>query len=182
MPVECQLLANHLVSSIIAELLEHALHVDDYLVRQQIAIGVNRSVVIVPLIIGIVSPGRIRISRIPIIVSASDEHDDDIVLLPPIAVMPFMPVAPHRVRRTVAIVFGSFSVPHVVINCVTIPITVNGWFPMAGIVGDSYITASIVICRCGLCRLNPWLRQGRVPVVLGFEVCCVAVVWLGDVC
>jgi hypothetical protein len=64
-------------------------------------------------------------------------------------------------------------VPHVVINCVTIPMTVNGWFailrvvngwfPMAGIVGDSYITASIVICRCGLCRLNPWLRQRPRP-------------------
>src|SRR5262245_24429009 len=157
------------VSSIVAELFERVLYVDDYLVRQQIAIGINRPVIFVTLIVGIVSPRRVPISRVLIIVSASYQYDYDVVLFPPIAVMPFMVVAALGVRVIVIIVVGCFSTPNVVINRVTIPRTDNGWFviprivigwfQMAGIVADSFVTARIVICCCGLCWLNPRFRK-----------------------
>src|SRR5262249_28429855 len=144
-----------------------------YLVRQQVAIGVNGAIVLVPLIVGIVTPRRIPISRIVIIVSASDEHDNDIVLLPPIAVMSFMPVAAHSIGITVVIVLGIFSGVTVGNNRVTIPRNVNdwfaiprimnGWFRIAGSAGDSFPTVGSVICCCGLCRLNPWLRERPCP-------------------
>src|SRR5205823_704698 len=104
------------VACVVAELLERVLHVDDDLVRQQIAIGVNRSVVIVALVVGIVSPRRIPISGVPIIVSASDQHDNDVVLFPPIVVVPFIPVATHSVGVTV-IVVSCFPRPSVVLGC-----------------------------------------------------------------
>src|SRR5262249_55030258 len=153
------------VPSIVAELFECALHVDDYLVRQQIAIGVNRAVIFVVLIVGIVSPRRMPIPRVPIIVSASDQHNNYVVLLPPIAVMPFMVVAALSVRVIVVIVVGSFPTPNVVNNCVTVPRFVICWFPMprivngcllmAGIIADSSVTAGTVVCCRRLCRLNP---------------------------
>src|SRR5262249_536010 len=176
------------ISSVITELLERALHVDDYLVRQQIAIGVDGAIVIIPLIIGIVSPRRIPVSRIVVIVSTCNQHDNDIVLFPPIAVMPFMMLATLSVRVSVAIGFVSLPVPSVVNNCVTIsritswvymfrrfngrfsiPGIVIRYFPMAGIIGDSSISARIVVCSCGLCRLNSWLLKGPFPCRFSFR-------------
>src|SRR5262249_3368645 len=155
------------------------LHVGDYLVRQQVAIGVDGAIVIVPLIVGIVTPRWIPISRIVIIVSASDEHDNNIVLLPPIAVMPVMPVAAHSIGIAVATGLRIFAVtivgnnlvtiPRIVNDWFTIPCIVHGWFRTAGSVGDSLPTVGIVICRCGLCRLNPWLRESPRPCRLGFR-------------
>src|SRR5437899_1573522 len=132
------------VSGIVAELLERVLHVHDDLVRQQIAIGVNRSVIIVALIVRIVSPSRIPISRVLIIIPASDQHDNDIVLFPPIVVVPFMPVAAHSLRVIVAIIVSCFPTPNIVIR----------WFPMPRVVSDLFITPRIAVCCCGLRRLN----------------------------
>src|SRR5437899_3461179 len=157
------------VSGIVAELLERVLHVHDDLVRQQIAIGVNRSVVIVALIIGIVSPSRIPISRVLIIVPASDQHDNDVVLFPPIVVVPFMPVAAHSLIVTVATVLGCSPMPKVVISCFAIPRVVIRWFPMPRIVSDPFIVPRIVVCCCGLRRLNLWLRKNTRRRRLGFR-------------
>src|SRR5215469_3120141 len=84
------------------------LNIDDDLVRQQIAISVNRSVVIVVLIIGIVSPSWIPISRVPIIVSTCYEHNNDIMLLPPNLVVALVAAAAKSLQITNAIVIGCF--------------------------------------------------------------------------
>jgi hypothetical protein len=118
-----------------------------------------------------------NISRILIIVSASDQHDNDVALFPPIAVMPFMVMAAHSVRVIAAII--CFPAPNIVISYVTIPSIVNGWFavsrivsgwfPMIGIISDSLITTGIVICCYRLCRLNLWLRKSACPWQLRFR-------------
>jgi hypothetical protein len=80
------------------------------------------------------------------------------------------------------VVIGWFPIPWIVNTWFPIPGIISDWFPMAGIIGDSSIRSRIIVCSYGLCRLNPWLRKGRVPVALGFEGCCAVVGWLGDTC
>ena len=73
------------------------------------------------------------------------------------------------------------------------PRIVNGWFPITRIITDGFINPGIIsdwlflpriiVCVCGLRRLNPWLRKSRgSAAALGFEFCCVVVVWFGDAC
>jgi hypothetical protein len=90
------------------------------------------------------------------------------VLLPPIVVVPFMPVAAHSVRVTAAIVVSCFPTPSVVIGCFAIPRIVVGWFPIPRIVSGPFITPRIVCC-CGLRRLTLWLRKNPVRARLGFR-------------
>ena len=108
--------------------------------------------------------------------------------------MPFMSVAALSVRVIVAIVVTSLPTTNVVNgSCYPCPGLLPTGFPRPGIIADAFILAGIVsapfclagiiVCVCGLRRLNPWLRKGRAfGAVLGFEFCCVAVVWFGDAC
>src|SRR5437773_8936806 len=84
----------------------------DYLIRCHATIAIDRSVVRIVTIVGIVTPGRIPITAVPVIPSAGDQNDNDgrlnrwmnwminwtagvrvgtvRMVLPPICVVPFM--------------------------------------------------------------------------------------------
>ena len=82
------------VALIITLLLQRSLHVGDNLIRGQIVIGVDRSVVGV-ICARIVTPGRVPIARIPIIPSTESEHDAVVMTVPPAPLMPHRSVIPE---------------------------------------------------------------------------------------
>src|SRR6202030_3955071 len=86
--------------AVIAFFLKRALHIQDHLVRQQIAVGINRPVIIVVFVYRIVTPRREPITPVPIIISASDKNDDREMLFPPNAIVPLMPISLKCIRIT----------------------------------------------------------------------------------
>src|SRR5947207_1137637 len=87
-------------AAVITKLLESALYVRDHLIRQQITISVNRAIVIVILVGRIVTPGRAPITRVPIIIAASDKNDGCKMAFPPTAIVPCVAVPAKSLRVT----------------------------------------------------------------------------------
>src|SRR5262249_11990055 len=84
----------------VTEIGQHALDIQDHLVGQQISVGKNRAVVIVGLVARIVTQRREPITRIKIIISATDQDDDWVTLCPPISRMPFVVTSLLRGLKT----------------------------------------------------------------------------------
>src|ERR1700688_4991253 len=61
---------------------------------------INRAVIIVIFINGIVTPRREPIARIPIVIPASDKNDGREMLLPPNTIVPLAPISSECVRIT----------------------------------------------------------------------------------
>src|SRR5262249_51033894 len=80
-------------TEVVTYFLQSTLNVCDHLIREQITIGVNGPVVVVVAVIGIVSPSWIPIAGVEEIISAGDKNNGIAMLLPPIAIVPFMPIA-----------------------------------------------------------------------------------------
>jgi hypothetical protein len=79
---------------IITLLLQRGLHVGDNLIRGQIVIGVDRTVVSI-ICVRIIAPGRIPIPSIPVIPSTESEHDAVVMTVPPAPIAPHRPVIPE---------------------------------------------------------------------------------------
>src|SRR5205807_230348 len=86
--------------SIITQLLERALYIQDNLVREKVTIGIDRAVVVVVVINWIITPGWIPVPCIAIVVPGSDENDGPEMPIPPIPIMPCVPVSLQRFRVT----------------------------------------------------------------------------------
>jgi hypothetical protein len=74
-------------ATIIALLLERDLHIYNNLPRLQIAVTVNRPGVWIGIKSQIVTPGRIPVTRVPIIISTIHQHDGVIARPPPVAIV-----------------------------------------------------------------------------------------------
>ena len=73
---------------IIALLLQGGLHICDHLIRWQIVIAVDRSVIRIIGICLIVAPSRVPIAGVPIIRSPTDHDDAVVTLSPPTLIVP----------------------------------------------------------------------------------------------
>ena len=73
---------------IIALLLQRGLHVGGHLIRWQIIITIDRAIICI-IRVGIVTPSRVPISRIPSIPPTVYENDPIIMVSPPVPVVPF---------------------------------------------------------------------------------------------
>src|SRR5438876_445590 len=80
---------------IISLLLQCRLHVGNYLIGRQIVITVDRSVIRIIRVAGIVAPGRIPEPGVPVIPSPAEESNATVTLSPPIPVVPLGPVSPE---------------------------------------------------------------------------------------
>src|SRR5207247_11466959 len=85
-------------TGIVASILQRGLNVCDHLVRKQIAVGVNRAVVIVIALQWIVTPGRVPIASVQKIISGGNENDRVTMTVPPVPIMPLVPITAQRVR------------------------------------------------------------------------------------
>src|SRR5207237_7942573 len=81
---------------IISLLLQRRLHVGNHLIGRQIVIAVDRSVIWIIRIAGIVAPGRVPKSVVPVIISPTEESDAVVTVSPPTPVVPLGPVSPER--------------------------------------------------------------------------------------
>jgi len=95
-------------AAVVARLLQCHLNVRDDLIRQEITVSVNRSVVIVIIIERIVAPGRIPIASIQEIISTAYENDVGAMLPPPVAIVPFVPMRTQRIPVAEPIVSALF--------------------------------------------------------------------------
>src|ERR1700736_1451049 len=75
-------------SGIVAIPLQLRLHVHHHLVRRQIVIPVDRTIVLVS-VAGIVAPGRVPIPSIPVIWRAEIKGDAWMMTFPPNTIVPF---------------------------------------------------------------------------------------------
>src|SRR5207245_7345195 len=73
---------------IISLLLQRRLHVGNHLIGRQIVIAVDRSVIRIIRVAGIVAPGRIPEPGVPVIPSPAEESNATVTLSPPIPVVP----------------------------------------------------------------------------------------------
>src|SRR5262249_15909371 len=83
--------------------LQCTLNVCDHLIPHQITIGVDGSGVVVVAVIRIVSPCWIPIAGVQEVISACNKHNGIAMLFPPVAIVPFMPIATKSIRITKAI-------------------------------------------------------------------------------
>src|ERR1700680_1635170 len=83
------------VAVIMSLLLQCRLHVGYYLIGRQIVIPVDRSVIWIIRVAGIVAPGRVPKSVVPIIISSTEESDAIVMPSPPTSVVPLGPVSPE---------------------------------------------------------------------------------------
>src|SRR6266446_7934892 len=80
---------------IISLLLQCRLHIGNHLIGRQIVIAVDRSVIRIIRVAGIVAPGRIPEPGVPVIPSPTEESDATVMLSPPTPVVPLGPVSPE---------------------------------------------------------------------------------------
>src|ERR1700730_409882 len=80
---------------IISLLLQCRLHVGHHLIGRQIVIAIDRSVIWIIRVAGIVAPGRVPKSVVPVIISPTEESDAVVTASPPTPVVPLGPVSPE---------------------------------------------------------------------------------------
>src|SRR5437588_12155452 len=80
---------------IISLLLQRRLHVGNHLIGRQIVIAVDRSVIWIIRVAGIVAPGRVPKSVVPIIISPTEESDAAVTVSPPTPIVPLGSVSPE---------------------------------------------------------------------------------------
>src|SRR4029077_14950671 len=67
----------------------------NHLIRRQVVVRVDRPIVRIIRVAGIVTPGRVPISAVPVIISTADKDDTVVMASPPTAVVPLRPVSPE---------------------------------------------------------------------------------------
>src|SRR6266446_2115981 len=80
---------------IISLLLQCRLHIGNHLIGRQIVIAVDRSVIWIIRVAGIVAPSWIPEPEVPVIPSPTDEYDATVMVSPPNPVVPLGPVSPE---------------------------------------------------------------------------------------
>src|SRR6266542_1018092 len=98
-------------TAVVTRLLQCHLNIHDHLVGQQITVSVDRAIVIIITVERIVAQGGIPIARVQIIISAVNENDGCETLLPPIAMMPFVPMTAESIGIASAISFAVLIPP-----------------------------------------------------------------------
>src|SRR6266481_2520813 len=85
-------------TKIVTRILQHCLNIRDDLIGQQIAVSIDRSVLIVIIIARIIAPGRVPIASVQKIISPANKNDGATMLPPPIAIVPFVLMTPQCIR------------------------------------------------------------------------------------
>jgi hypothetical protein len=85
---------------------QRGLHVGDNLIRGQIVIGVDKTVVGI-ICARVVTPGRVSIASIPIIPSTETEQDAVVMTVPPVPLVPHRSVIPENMIIWTSPPFGS---------------------------------------------------------------------------
>src|SRR6266480_89623 len=121
--------------------LQLCLHLNNYLVRGQVAVTVDRSVVRI-VRIRIVTPCWIPVTRVPVPPIATYKDDAAVIVAPPSAIMPLSVVIP---KRSILLSAKLAASPVVGNGHISVPVDPN---VRGGVAGDSPVTeVSITIDR-----------------------------------
>jgi len=90
---------------IVACVLQRGLNVRDYFIGEQITVGVDGSIVIVIGLQRIVAIRWIPVAPVEKVITGVYENDGLTVIVPPVAIMPFMPVATEGIVKADVILF-----------------------------------------------------------------------------
>src|SRR6266567_4299918 len=85
-------------TGVVTRILQHRLNICDDLIGQQIAVSVDRSVLIVIIIARIIAPGWIPIASVQKVISPANQNDGVTMLSPPIAIVPFVLMTSECIR------------------------------------------------------------------------------------
>src|SRR4051794_30963860 len=82
--------------TIITLFLKRGLDIRDHLSRREIVIAVDRLIVSVSAVVGIVAVGRVPIAIVPVVISAAEKDDPIVTAPPPAAVVAVATKIPTR--------------------------------------------------------------------------------------
>ena len=98
-------------TKVVTGILQHYLNIRDDLIGQQIAVSIDRSVLIVIIVARIIAPGWIPIASVQKVISPTNQNDGVTMLSPPIAIVPFVPMTSQGVEIAGAIIFALLIPP-----------------------------------------------------------------------
>src|SRR5438093_10827081 len=83
------------------------LHINDNLVGQQVTVCVDWSIVVITFVGRIIPPCRTPVTGIPIVITAGDQDDNNVLLLPPNPIMTLMAIPAEclGITNTLVLVF-----------------------------------------------------------------------------
>ena len=85
-------------TKVVTGILQHYLNICDDLIGQQIAVSIDRSVLIVIIIARIIAPGWIPIASVQKVISPANKNDGATMFSPPIAIVPFVLMTSECIR------------------------------------------------------------------------------------
>src|SRR6266568_1673128 len=85
-------------AGVVTRILQHCLNIRDDLIGQQIAVSIDRSVLIVIIVARIIAPRWIPIASVQKVISPANKNDGATMLSPPIAIVPFVLMTPECIR------------------------------------------------------------------------------------
>src|SRR5262245_25513690 len=90
---------------IVSCILQGGLNVRDYFVREQITVGIDRSIVIVIGLQRIITVSWIPVAPVEEVISGIYEDDGLTMIVPPVTIMPLVPVTPERIVKAGPVLF-----------------------------------------------------------------------------
>ena len=90
---------------IIACILQGDLDVRDHFVGEQITVSVDWPVVIVIAVERIITKGWIPVASVEELISGGNEYDRVAMIMPPVAIMPFVPMTMERIQKVRMTIF-----------------------------------------------------------------------------